>query len=188
MLRQLGILAGAAVLAWSGAAEAGNSPWSATLYAGPSSTAFVTQILDGKFDVNGGMIGLALDRGLFRLGSGISIGAEMQVTDFFGKYAYQTGAFGIGLRFDEFPWSDSLPTSMAIYTGPSYAPNAPIILDPQPHQDPKFLNFVGIEVAVAMNRDWDAAFRIYHRSGAWGVYSNSADTGSMIGFGLRRRF
>lgn len=175
-------------LAWSGSASAGNSPWSATLYAGPSSTAFVTQILDGKFDVNGGMVGFALDRGLFKLGSGISIGAEMQVTDFFGKYAYQTGAIGLGLRFDEFPWSDSLPTSMAIYTGPSYAPNAPLIFDPQPHQDPKFLNFVGIEVAVAMNRNWDAAFRIYHRSGAWGLYSNTADTGSMIGIGLRRRF
>lgn len=189
MLKRLGIgVCGTAALLLSPAAQAGNSPWSATLYAGPSSTAFVTQILDGKFDVNGGMVGLAIDRGLFKLGSGISIGAEMQVTSFFGKYAYQTGAFGIGLRFDEFPWSDSLPTSMAIYTGPSYAPNAPLILDPKPHPDPKFLNFVGIEVAVAMNRNWDAAFRIYHRSGAWGVYSNTADTGSMIGFGLRRRF
>ena len=41
------------------AALAEESPWSATLYAGPSSTKFVTQILDGEFDVNGGMVGLA---------------------------------------------------------------------------------------------------------------------------------
>src|ERR1700742_2005497 len=107
------LTAALAVLASTGA-EAGNSPWSATLYAGPSSTAFVTQILDGKFDVNGGMVGLAVDRGLFKLGSGISIAAEMQVTDFFGKYSYQTGAFGIGLRFDEFPWSDSFPMTFAV--------------------------------------------------------------------------
>ena len=181
-------LLGAAALLWSGAALAGNSPWSATLYAGPSSTQFVTQILSGNFDVNGGMVGLAVDRGLFRLGSGISLAAEFQVTGFFGKYAYQTGAFGLGLRFDEFPWSDTVPMSIAVYTGPSYAPNAPLILDPKPHQDPKFLNYVSLEFGFQMNRDWDAALRIYHRSGAWGVYSNTADVGSVIGIGLRRRF
>jgi hypothetical protein len=189
MLRRLGLgLCGGAALLWSSCASAGNSPWSATLYVGPSSTQFVTQILGGNFDVNGGMVGLAVDRGLFRLGSGISLAAELQVTDFFGKYAYQTGAFGLGLRFDEFPWSDTVPMSIAIYTGPSYAPNAPLILDPQPHQDPKFLNFVSLEFAFQMNNDWDAALRIYHRSGAWGVYSNTADVGSTIGIGLRRRF
>ena len=181
-------MCGAAALLSASAAQAGNGPWSATLYAGPSSTAFVTQILDGKFDVNGGMVGLALDRGLFRLGSGISIAGEMQVTDFFGKYAYQTGAIGLGLRFDEFPWSDSFPMSIGVYTGPSYAPNAPIIVDPKPHPDPKFLNYVSIEFGFTMNRDWDLALRAYHRSGAWGVYSNTADVGSMIGIGLRRKF
>src|SRR5690349_16208641 len=39
---------GAIALFWGGTAQAGNSPWSMTLYAGPSSTAFVTQILGGK--------------------------------------------------------------------------------------------------------------------------------------------
>jgi hypothetical protein len=188
MLRRLGVVAGAVALLWSGTANAGRGPWSATLYAGPASTAFVTQILDGKFDVNGGMVGLALDRGLFHLGSGISLAAEVEVTDFFGKYEYQTGAIGIGLRFDEFPWSDSFPMTFAIYTGPSYAPNAPLILDPKPHPDPKFLNYVSLELGVAMNRDWDLALRAYHRSGAWGTYSNTADVGSMIGIGIRRKF
>lgn len=186
--RWLLCLPGAAALLWSGTASAGNSPWSATLYAGPSATAFVTQILGGKFDVNGGMAGLAIDRGLFKLGSGISFAAEVQVTQFFGKYTYNTGALGLGFRFDEFPWSDTFPMSLAIYSGPSYAPNAPLILDPTPHPDPKFLNFVSLEFAVQMNRNWDASLRVYHRSGAWGTYSNTADVGSMIGIGLRRRF
>ncbi len=79
----------AAALFWTGAAEA-DSPWSATLYAGPSSTKFVTQILGGDFEVNGGMAGLALDRGLFKLGSGISLAAEVQATEFFGSYSYGT--------------------------------------------------------------------------------------------------
>jgi len=159
-----------------------------TLYAGPSSTAFVTEILGGRFDVNGGMVGLAIDRGMFRLGSGISFGAELQVTQFFGKYTYNTGALGVGFRFDEFPWSDRLPTTMAIYSGPSYAPNAPLILDPSPHPDPKFLNFVSIELAFGISRNLDLGLRVYHRSGAWGTYSNTADVGSMLGIALRRRF
>lgn len=179
---------GAIALFGAGTAQAETSPWSMTLYGGPSSTAFVTEILGGRFDVNGGMAGLAIDRGLFRLGSGISIGAELQVTQFFGKYTYNTGAFGLGFRFDEFPWSDRVPTTIAIYSGPSYAPNAPLILDPTPHADPKFLNFVAIEVAVEVSQNWDAGLRVYHRSGAWGTYSNSADVGSMVGLALRRRF
>lgn len=178
----------AVALVWAGAAHAAASPWSATIYAGPSSTKFVTQILGGDFEVNGGMVGLALDRGLFRLGSGISIAAEVQATQFFGDYSYFTGALGVGLRFDEFPWSDSLPTTFAIYTGPSYAPNAPLIKEPTPHQDPKFLNYVGVELGVGLARKWDGVIRIYHRSGAWGTYSNTADVGTMIGLGLRRRF
>lgn len=177
----------AVVLLGAAHAEAAG-PWSATLYAGPSSTKFVTQILGGDFEVNGGMVGLALDRGLFKLGSGISIAAELQATHFFGTYTYSTVAFGVGLRFDEFPWSDRLPTTFAIYTGPSYAPDAPIIKDPVPHQDPKFLNYVGVEAGVGIARKWDAVLRIYHRSGAWGAYSNTADVGTMIGLGLRRRF
>lgn len=185
-LRSVFALAAAAAL-WAGAASA-ESPWSATLYAGPSSTKFVTQILGGDFEVNGGMVGLAVDRGLFKLGGGVSLAAEAQVTQFFGDYSYSTGAFGIGIRFDEFPWSDSVPTTFAIYTGPSYAPNAPIIKDPVPHQDPKFLNFVSVEAGVGLNRKWDAVLRIYHRSGAWGAYSNTADVGTMIGLGFRRRF
>jgi len=63
-----------------------------------------------------------------------------------------------------------------------------VILDPVPHPDPKFLNFVSIEVAFQVSRNWDAGLRIYHRSGAWGTYSNTADVGSMLGFALRRRF
>jgi len=176
-----------ALLAWTSTAQA-EGPWSATVYAGPSSTKFVTQILGGDFDVNGGMAGIALDRGLFKLGSGISFGAEVQLTQFFGEYTYNTGGIGVGFRFDEFPWSDKVRTTFALYTGPSYAPNAPLIKEPTPHKDPKFLNYVSAELGIGIGRKWDGVLRIYHRSGAWGTYSNTADVGTMIGLGIRRRF
>jgi hypothetical protein len=55
----------------------------------------------------------------------------------------------------------------------------------------RFLNYVGIELAVPIpyhERHWDAVVRIYHRSGAWGVYSLNVDEGSMIGLGIRAKF
>lgn len=191
-LRRCGFLVSSLALAtslWTGTARA-DGPWSVTLYGGPSSTKFVTQILSGDFTINGGMAGLAIDRGLFRLGGGVSLAAEVQATQFFGEYSYSTAGLGLGFRFDELPWSDSLPSSFAIYTGPSYAPNAPLIKLPSPHHDPKFLNYVSLEFAVQIpgTRKWDATLRVFHRSGAWGTYSNTADVGSMIGIGIRRRF
>lgn len=175
-----------------GGASAG--PWSATLYAGPYTNQITSKIVrNGDFIVDGGMIGLAVDRRLFRLGWGFSLGAEGQVTQYFGTYSYATVALGLGLRFDGFPWSDALPTSLAIYSGPSYAADPPPALyssHTHTHEN-HLLNYTGIELAVAVphhERHWDAVLRIYHRSGAWGVYSIDADEGSMIGLGIRAKF
>ena len=173
-----------------GTASAG--PWSATLYGGPTTQRVFTQIVgDGQFNVSGGLVGLAVDRRLVRLGWGISVGAEGQITQDFGEHTFNTFALGLGLRFDEFPWSDSVPMSIGIYSGPSYATDPPAELYVPNRRQIPFLNYFGLEVAVAIphhERLWDAVMRIYHRSGAWGLYSINADEGSMIGVGLRARF
>lgn len=174
----------------SALASDGHTGWSATLYGGPATQRIFTQIVgDGKFDVNDGMIGLAVDKRLIRLGWGISIAGEGQVTQFFGTHAYDTFALGVGLRLDSTLWN--LPTSLAIYSGPSYAIDPPIELYVKSRKQHPFLNYIGIEIAVAIphhERHWDAVLRIYHRSGAWGVYSINADEGSMIGIGIRAKF
>lgn len=183
----------AQILLGASAAYAGNghTGWSATLYGGPVSYSRASDIFNGRGRLNGGMFGLAVDKKLVNLGWDISIGAEGQVTEYFVTHTYTTFALGLGLRFDRFPWNN---TSLAIYSGPSYAPDSPEITDHQyglSFRMVKFLNFIGIEFAVAIpghERHWDAVMRIYHRSGAWGVYSDNVDEGSMIGFGLRAKF
>lgn len=186
----LAVLATTAVLGTSGAwAGDGHTGWSATLYGGPWTQRVVSQIVvDGNFDVSGGMVGMAVDRRLVRLGWGISLAAEGQVTQNFAGPAFTTFAAGLGFRV-KLPFA--LPSSFAFFTGPSYAVNPPIEqYNTDRHQHP-FLNYVGIELAVAIphhERHWDAVLRIYHRSGAWGLYSINADEGSMIGIGLRARF
>ena len=178
----------AAPAAWAGD---GHTGWSASLYAGPSATNRFSDIVEGKVRVTGVMTGFAVDRDLLNLGWDTSLAAEVQLTQYVFKNTYTTGALGMGLRFHHFPWNN---TSLAIYTGPSYSPNTPIAFTNfygNSYHMKKFLNYLGIEFAVAIpdhEQHWDAIFRIYHRSGAWGVYSINIDEGSMIGVGLRARF
>jgi hypothetical protein len=182
-----------------GAARAveNDQPWSATLYAGPSSNKFLTQTLrDGRLDPDGDAIGLALDRRLLTLGWGFTFEGEAQVLQTSAhSLSYTTFALGLGLRFHNFPWSDRVPTSLAVYTGPSYATSPPASGigyhdQPVPFAKVKLLNYIGIELAVALpgTDNWDGVLRFFHRSGAFGLYSIQADTSTAIGLGLRARF
>jgi hypothetical protein len=156
-------------------------PWSATLYAGPSTNSHFSRTLQGNFRANGGMAGLAGDVRLFGLGDGFSFGAEGQVGQFGGKHTYTTGSLGVGFRYDSHPWS------FAFYSGPSYATDPPR----EPHFRGKaLLNGVEVELAYAIPHSdgWGVALRMYHRSGAWGLYSEDDDEGTMFGIGVRKQF
>ena len=191
--RWLAVIALGLILCSAPSAYAGNNKagWSVTLYGGPASHSRVSDIFQGLGHLNGGMVGLAVDKDLFDLGWDISVAAEAQLTGYLFDTYYGTGALGIGVRFHHFPWDN---TSLGIYSGPSYAVDPPKVADY--HYGPsyrmrKFLNYVGVEFAVAIPhyaRHWDMVMRIYHRSGAWGLYSKNVDEGSMVGVGIRARF
>lgn len=172
-----------------GIAHAG--PWSATLYAGISSDRRFSDITSGKVNVRGGMVGLAVDRDLFNLGWDVSVAAEGQLTEYSYGSGFTNFALGLGLRFHKFPWDN---TSLGIYTGPSYSlspPHIPVYYYASNYRMKRWLNYIGLEFAVAVPWDpdhWDVVFRTYHRSGAWGVYSINIDEGTTIGLGIRARF
>ena len=177
-----------AMVVFSPVAEAKElvEPWSATLYAGPAVNRWVTTILGGNIKPNGAMLGLALDGRIARLTSKLSLAGEVQFTQFAFGVNYSTVSGGIGVRYDGSTWG--VPTTFAIYTGPSYASASPLIY-PYGGKMPRFVNYVGFEAgATLLNSKYDVVVRMFHRSGAWGLYSTSADEGSMIGVGLRRRF
>jgi hypothetical protein len=175
--------------------QAADQPWSATLYAGPSTTKFFTQIfVDGQYDANGATIGLALDRRLFRIGGGVTFEAEGQLTQSFGANVYTTVSAALGIRYTHVYQGRSV-WSIAGYTGPSYTNNPPLSGIGFNDQHQRFrgirlLNYVGVEFAVVLpgSNDWDGVVRFFHRSGAFGLYSIAADEGSTIGIGVRRRF
>lgn len=180
-------------------AQATNSdgPWSATLYGGPSSDKFITKFYrDGNLEPDGGMVALAVDRRLATLGWGLTFEGEGQVVQ---STAHGQGdtvfALGIGFRFHDFPWSDRLPTSLAVYSGPSYATSPPasgIGNEDQPiaFRRVRYLNYVSVEFAMAIpgTDNFDGVFRMFHRSGMYGLYSSAPDTSTAFGLGLRTRF
>jgi hypothetical protein len=151
--------------------------------------------VDGQYKADGGMIGLAADRKLFNLGWDISAAAEGQVTQYAFGHRYTTIAMGVGIQFNNLFNFRRTPMSLSVYTGPSYAtfpPQFGIGYDNQ-HLTltrQKWLNYLAVEFAVGIPTAprWDAVFRLYHRSGAFGFYSIAADEGTAMGIGIRRRF
>jgi hypothetical protein len=172
-------------------ASASETKWSVSLYAGPSTNYIFTEVVAGRFHWADTMIGAAVDRKLAYLGWGWSLKGEGQITQHFFGHTYNTVALGLGLEFDQFPWSESLPTSFALYTGPSYTTNAP---EQYPRSEwgskKALLNYVSVELAFAIPNapHWDVEVRTFHRSGAWGIYTLDADENTMVGIGIRRRF
>lgn len=158
---------------------------SVTFYGGPATRRYMSQIFfQGNVSVEGAMLGLAYDRRLADLGSGFTLETEIEVTHFFMSRPYSSVAGGLGLRYDTSRWTKQ-PSSFAFYSGPSYAD------DPARSEGKsgRFLEYVAVEFASAIEESqWEGVIRMYHRSGVFGLYGLHADTGSMLGIGIRRRF
>lgn len=179
---------------------AADRPWSITLYGGPAIYTVFTETLNGQGRWNSGMVGVAVDRHLAYLGWGWSLMGEAQVQQFFGGGAkdffagtgtYSAISLGLGIENHAFPWSRSVPTSFSAYIGPSYAFDPPMAYSiPSWGSRKALLNYLGIEFAVAVppRDDVDVVFRLFHRSGVWGIYTNDAEEVSVLGVGLRYRF
>jgi len=180
-----------ALLFFAGAQPASAGPWSVTLYGGPATYVISSEVIQGNFNVNAGVIGVAADRRLAYLGWGWNLVGEGQFQVFAGKHSYPSVSLGLGLEFHDFPWEQRLPTALSVFMGPSYS------VDPYQYyatnlwgSRKSLLNYVSIEVAVALpdSHRWDVALRTYHRSGAWGFYTLDADEATVIGAGVRYRF
>jgi len=159
---------------------------SVTFYGGPATRRYMSEIFfQGNLSVDGAMLGLAYDRRLADLGSGFTLETEIQMTHFFMGRPYSSVAGGLGLRYDTSRWTKR-PSSFAFYSGPSYADDPAL----SEGKSGRFLEYVAVEFAVAAGEEiqWDGVIRMYHRSGAFGLYGLHTDTGSTLGIGIRRRF
>ncbi len=175
------------------AAILGASPWSVTLYFGPSSPKFFSWVIrSGRLQATGAMVGLAVDRRLAYLGWGVSLAGEAQITQYGFGHSDTSFALGLGIEAKD-PFGIS-GTRLSAFTGPSYSVDPPlfVIWDTTfvPAYRKKLLNYVGIEYAVQLpgSEHWSGVFRFYHRSGAFGIYNSQTDDGIALGLGVRYGF
>ena len=178
----------------SAAAATAGRPWSVTLYAGPATTKFFGAVFtSGRLQANAMMVGLAGDGRLLYLGEGISLGGEAEITQYGFGHSNTTFSVGMGFQVNApFGW-DRLRIS--VYDGPSYAIDPPytsigyrgIVY---PAQRKKWENYVTLEIAVGLSStsNWAVVGRLFHRSGAWGLYTDSDDDGLSLGVGIKYRF
>lgn len=187
-------LTGLIALAQVCAAEPVAHRWSVTVYFGPSTTKYFGAVLQKlNFEPTGTMIGLAVDRPFLDLGWDVALSGEVQATQYF--FGHPNTSFAAGLGFQANAPFGIGGTSFSVYDGPSYDLNPPLTsIGYSNHLWPawrkKFLNYFGMEYAVDISSapDWAGVFRLYHRSGAFGLYSEGDDDGMAVGLGLRYTF
>jgi hypothetical protein len=165
-------------------------PWSITLYGGPATGKIFTQVIAGRFTWDSGMVAVAADRRLARLGWGFNLVGEFQYQQYSFGHTYPSIALGLGLEFHDFPWERQVPTSFSVFVGPTYSYDPPLNYPRSEWGSRKsLLNYIAVEVAVPVPglRNLDLVMRGYHRSGVWGIYTLDADEVTSIGGGIRWR-
>ncbi|HWD25717.1 MAG TPA: hypothetical protein VG387_01030 [Rhizomicrobium sp.] len=173
---------------------AAGRPWSVEAYFGPSTYKFIGAVFEsGRYQASGAMLGIAGDGRLFYVGEGVSIAAEAEITEYGFGHLNTTFAFGLGFQAQN-PFGLS-HSRISIYTGPSYSLDPPHIAIGYggvvyPAARVKFLNYVTLEYARALSdtSPWDGVIKVYHRSGAFGLYSSHDDDGLSVGLGVKYRF
>lgn len=112
---------------------------------------------------------------------------EVGVAQHFGEQDHQELNALFLLRY-EAPWSASLPTSLAIGEGLSWASEVPP-LESASHTNTgsrQLLNHLVLEATVGPPRaDWQLILRIHHRSGVFGLFDGVIGGSNVIALGVR---
>lgn len=98
------------------------------------------------------------------------------------------------LRYDGFPWTNYVYTTLGFSMGPDYVTRLPQVergtdLRPEPNQS-RWLNYFSPELTVALPDypQYEVAFRYMHRSGIFGTYNGVYEGANSFVLGFRYRF
>jgi hypothetical protein len=98
------------------------------------------------------------------------------------------------LRYDGFPWTNYVYTTIGLSMGPDYVTRLPRVergtdQRPEEHQS-RWLNFFSPEITVALPDypQYEVAFRYMHRSGIFGTYNGVWEGANSFVLGFRFRF
>jgi hypothetical protein len=121
---------------------------------------------------------------------GLRVESEINVAyNFGGQDHWEFNVAPIQLRWQRFPWSDRLRTTVAFGLGASYATELPEVEIAIEGDTRQWLIFWIMEV-TAGPRDgpWSVVLRLHHRSTGWGLMGTDDGGMNAPGLGLRWEF
>ena len=172
------------------------TPYAVTVYAGKSVRGRFTKLFWAPWDTdleNDYLLALSLSARLFELTDHLSLEIEANVARRFGEAELWEFAVPLILRWDDFPWNDTVYTTIGLsFLGPSYATEISATERRKSHNDKgsHWLNFFAPEITLSPPDDPGFAFvgRIHHRSGAFGLINGVSGGSSYVSLGVRYRF
>ena len=166
--------------------------WSISLYGAVGTDGGIEDFPGLKADFNDAyMLDLAIGREVWRWDDKLAVGLEAQVAQHFVKQDHTEGNLLITVRWLDFPWNDTINTSIAVGEGISYASSVPAIeRERSPGKTSQLLNYLMLEVELAPPGEnaWSFFTRIHHRSGVYGLYDGVSKGSNLVGGGVRYKF
>jgi len=178
-------------------------PWSIFLYRGETAKETLGELIGMEFTPCGETIYTAelgyslskenrLRRYLQPLTDTVAVNGNVTYRDDLNGPIYEFIGF-ISFRWTHFPWDRYIANTIAVGWGLSYTTN--IITEEQDCEIPKdkakrLLNYLMFEATIALPSypQWQLAFRLHHRSGAYGLFHSGNSDSQAIGFGIRYNF
>jgi len=126
------------------------------------------------------------------LGENFTLEGEVGVSARFGDESLGEAWTGLFLRYDGFPWNDSVYTTMAINTGLSVLTEQSDFERSRDddNKNSVLLHYMGPEITFSDpdNKDLELMVRFHHRSGVFGLFDGVVSGSTFISSGVRMRF
>lgn len=122
------------------------------------------------------------------LDDALNLELEGQAVRYFGDQDNWEFNVPVAVRWNRFPWNDTLATSTAFGLGPSYATEVPPVEVELEGESQRFLAYWFVELTLGPPKaDWSAVLRLHHRSGGLGSISKDGGSNS-LGAGVKFSF
>lgn len=185
--------------------ETRGAPHAVTFFVGQGTDTDFTTILIEPWKVNLvdlGVVAAAISTRLGTVneltGSDIGFIGEHFSIDLETGAAYRFGDETMGefwgaifLRYDGFPWNDTIYTTIAANTGVSYiTETSEFERDRSDGQTSQLLHYLAPEITFAdpENKDVEFLIKYHHRSGVFGLFDDVTGGSTFVSAGIRVRF
>jgi hypothetical protein len=122
------------------------------------------------------------------LDNALNLELEGQVVRYFGDQDNWEFNLPVAVRWNRFPWNNTIATTTAFGLGPSYANQVPPVEVELEGDSQRFMAYWFVEVTLGPPQaDWSTVLRLHHRSGGLGAITEDGGSNS-LGVGVKFSF